>query len=131
MNGRPKLVAATAAVTLFVAGCGTEITGSPIAEGPVPPALASFYNQTPNWGSCASYATDDETRKLYDRVDISCARLFVPLDYSKPTGTIISLGLLKVDALSPSRRVYAAWREAALPRRPHRAAPPAARSLSE
>ena len=105
MNGRPGLVAAIAAVALVASGCGTEITGTPIAEGYVPPALASFYDQTPKWGSCAAYATDDESRKVYDRVDISCARLLVPLDYSSPNGMIISLGLLKVDALNPSRRI--------------------------
>jgi pimeloyl-ACP methyl ester carboxylesterase len=105
VSGRPRLAFIAVAVALVVSGCGTEISGSPIAEGYVPPALASFYNQTPAWGPCESYATDDETRKLYDRVDISCARLSVPLDYRKPTGTVISLGLLKVDALSPSRRI--------------------------
>ncbi len=105
VNGRSGLLAGTAAVMLFVAGCGVEILGSPIAEGFVPPQLASFYNQTPTWGSCAGYATDDASRKVYNRVDIKCARLLVPLDYSKPEGTVISLGMLKVDALDPQSRI--------------------------
>ena len=29
----------------------------------------------------------------------------MPLDYSKPNGTMISLGLLKVGALDPARRI--------------------------
>ena len=76
-----------------------------MAQGPVPPELAQFYDQTPVWSSCENYATDDDTRKEFNRVDISCARLLVPLDYAKPSGPIISLGLLKVNALDPGKRI--------------------------
>jgi pimeloyl-ACP methyl ester carboxylesterase len=105
VSGRSRLSAGIAAVALLVAGCGVQIAGTPIAEGFVPPELATFYDQTPKWGPCASYATDDESRKEFNRVDISCARLYLPLDYAKPGGAVISLGLLKVNALNPAQRI--------------------------
>ncbi|HEX3778986.1 MAG TPA: alpha/beta hydrolase [Pseudonocardiaceae bacterium] len=100
-----RRVALIGAAALLVTGCGTVISGTPVAEGYVPPGLERFYDQTPNWGPCEPYATDDESRQVYDRTDIRCARLTVPMDYSKPDGAVITLGLLKVGALDPDRRI--------------------------
>jgi len=52
--------------------------------------LARFYAQNLTWSDCGN----DQ-----------CARLTVPIDYSRPAGDTVSLWLLKVPAKSPSRRI--------------------------
>jgi pimeloyl-ACP methyl ester carboxylesterase len=52
--------------------------------------MAEFYRQKLDWADCGS--------------GHQCAHLRVPLDYAKPTGRAISLSLLKVPALQPSKR---------------------------
>ncbi len=76
-------------------------TGKPTAA--VPAGLEKFYGQQLSWGPCADYSTDDSTKELYAKSTFQCAYLTVPLDYSKPTGSTIKLGVLKVSASTADR----------------------------
>ena len=70
----------------------------------VPPAgLEAFYGQQLSWGPCANYSTDDSTKQLYAKSRFQCAYLTVPLDYSKPTGSTVKVGVLKVAATGTDR----------------------------
>src|SRR5689334_7882956 len=69
------------------------ITPTPTASMPATPAtLDKFYGQTLNWKRCGR----DQ-----------CAQLLVPLDYAKPDGPTLELAVLKVPALSKSKRIGA------------------------
>jgi pimeloyl-ACP methyl ester carboxylesterase len=63
---------------------------SPAAE-PDDPDLSRFYDQELDWSSCQG--------------DLRCARLQVPLDYTKPGGETISLSVLKVPATHGDQRI--------------------------
>ncbi|WP_206797275.1 alpha/beta hydrolase [Amycolatopsis sp. MtRt-6] len=64
-------------------------------SGPVPAGLERFYGQSLSWADCAPYATSEDARSAFQAKDIQCARLTVPLDYAKPAGDTITLGLLR------------------------------------
>ncbi|MEU6155507.1 alpha/beta hydrolase [Actinosynnema sp. NPDC047251] len=67
--------------------------------GTVPAGLDRFYGQQLGWQDCAEYATTGTTRTQYkNKKDIECARLEVPLDYTKPDGQTIRIGLLRRQA---------------------------------
>ncbi|WP_110335247.1 alpha/beta hydrolase [Prauserella flavalba] len=78
----------------------TEPTGP---TGPVPAGLDRFYGQSLDWGDCAPYATSDSARSAFQGDGLECARLTVPLDYSDPGGTTISLGVLRQRASGDDR----------------------------
>jgi hypothetical protein len=61
-------------------------TASPTPAG----SMTEFYRQKLDWRRCQD--------------GHQCADLRVPLDYAKPTGRAITLSLLKVPALQPSKR---------------------------
>ena len=84
---------------------GTGGTGTTAATqtAAVPAGLETFYGQQLSWGPCASFSTDDSTKKLYAKSTFQCAFLTVPLDYSAPTGSTIKLGVLKVSATGSDR----------------------------
>jgi pimeloyl-ACP methyl ester carboxylesterase len=64
--------------------------------GTVPPGLEKFYGQQLGWGACDDFASSDTDRKQFKSTPgLKCARLTVPLDYTKPDGKTISLGLLR------------------------------------
>ncbi len=67
-------------------------------KGPVPAGLAPFYGQKLIWRDCRPLAHDDESRGAFARRGVRCALLTVPLDYAKPDGTKISIGLLRTRA---------------------------------
>jgi pimeloyl-ACP methyl ester carboxylesterase len=84
-------------LALLLSGCGLfggpdgssaagsrDSTGPAKPLGPVPAGLASYYGQRLSWSDCEG--------------SFECARLRVPLDYAKPTGTSIRLALLRVPA---------------------------------
>ncbi|RSM68640.1 alpha/beta hydrolase [Kibdelosporangium aridum] len=101
------------AVLLALTACSSAVPGTPIAAratgpiGPVPPGLDRFYAQPLSWDACADYATDFITESLYDDEDLRCATLRVPLDYAKPDGRDISIGLLRKEASSAADRLGA------------------------
>jgi pimeloyl-ACP methyl ester carboxylesterase len=59
------------------------------------PGLDRFYAQKPAWGPCAPFALNGDQRRDYARPGLDCARLEVPLDYTKPTGRIAKVALLR------------------------------------
>ncbi|SFR26508.1 alpha/beta hydrolase fold [Lentzea waywayandensis] len=67
--------------------------------GTVPAGLEEFYGQKLGWESCAPYATTGSSREAYGtKRDVECTRLRVPLDYTKPTGDTITIGVLRYKA---------------------------------
>nr|WP_156077471.1 alpha/beta hydrolase [Saccharothrix sp. NRRL B-16314] len=89
----------------LLASCTSVVTGSPTAgtaleqrgpAGVVPAGLERFYGQRLGWEDCAPYATTGSTTTLYKtKKSIECARMEVPLDYTKPEGRTIKIGLLR------------------------------------
>lgn len=77
-------------------GVSFEKTGP---AGIVPAGLEEFYGQRLAWEDCAPYATTGSSRAAYGRKrDVECTRLRVPLDYTKPTGDVITIGVLRYKA---------------------------------
>jgi pimeloyl-ACP methyl ester carboxylesterase len=94
------LVAGGALVAAFDAspGAGDGAGPTPVTPsatlppaGPPSPGLASFYGQRLDWSDCHD---GDQ-----------CAKLTVPLDYRRPSGTTIRLALLKVPAADAGSRI--------------------------
>nr|WP_052478755.1 alpha/beta hydrolase [Kibdelosporangium sp. MJ126-NF4] len=92
----------------------TSSTGAPVAQsvteqrgptGTVPAGLATFYGQSLTWGDCVPFARTSDDRSTFKSAEARCARLKVPLDYAKPDGPTISLGLLRRPATDPGRRI--------------------------
>ncbi|WP_237774465.1 alpha/beta hydrolase [Actinosynnema sp. ALI-1.44] len=93
---------------LALTACSTAVQGTPVGKGPsgpVPPGLEKFYAQSVKWGDCADYATDEVSSSLYDDADLRCARLRVPLDYAKPDGREITIGLLRKQSAKGADRI--------------------------
>ncbi|HKN54256.1 MAG TPA: alpha/beta fold hydrolase, partial [Amycolatopsis sp.] len=101
------------ASVLLAAACTTSSPSAPPApvtethppSGPVPAGLERFYGQSLTWADCAPYATSEDARTAFQARDIQCARLTVPMDYTKPDGPTITLGLLRHKATDPSSRI--------------------------
>ncbi|AEF39704.1 alpha/beta hydrolase [Hoyosella subflava] len=80
-----------------LAGCAGPGPGD--EEGPefapatpteFPPELASYYQQTVEWGPCDDYAVDSLARESLALYEFSCARVAVPVDYSDPGALSLS-----------------------------------------
>jgi pimeloyl-ACP methyl ester carboxylesterase len=105
------MVGACLLVTL--GACSTEskqqapeqVTETKGPVGAVPAGLEKFYSQPLTWGACAPYATSDTARSVFNSKDLQCARLTVPLDYTKPTGDTITIGVLRHQASNPGQRI--------------------------
>ncbi len=76
----------------------TATTESAGPAGAVPAGLERFYAQPLTWGDCAPYATSDDIRSAFRADALQCARLTVPLDYTKPQGDTITIGVLRQKA---------------------------------
>ncbi|GAA3684980.1 alpha/beta hydrolase [Lentzea roselyniae] len=71
----------------------------PGPAGTVPAGLEKFYGQQLAWQDCAPFATTGSSRQAYgSKRDVECTRLQVPLDYSKPDGDTITIGVLRYRA---------------------------------
>ncbi|MFD1149237.1 alpha/beta hydrolase [Saccharothrix hoggarensis] len=89
----------------LLASCTSVVSGSPTAgttleqagpAGVVPAGLERFYGQQLGWEDCEPYATTGSTASLFKtKRSIECTRLEVPLDYAKPDGRTIRIGLLR------------------------------------
>ena len=79
----------------------TSPTGT--ATGPIPTGLQKFYTQQLQWGGCADYAMNADDAKIYQDPSLSCARLTVPLDYTKPNGPTVTVGVLRKQATGSNR----------------------------
>lgn len=86
---------------------GTYTIGRPLPGGPnagtAVPGLEDFYGQKIEWGPCEPFAPNGE--EAFSVKGIECGYLVVPLDYSKPEGLTIAIGLLKVPASQPEKRI--------------------------
>lgn len=104
IRSKRSLLHIGAAITL--AGSLTACTTSPHARpAPVSDALAHFYGQKLSWGDCASYASDEQSREAFGTPGVECARLTVPLDYTRPQADTITVGVLRHKALDPASRI--------------------------
>ncbi len=101
-----RRVPAVLAVALLVASCTTQQPQpAPSAPAPVPTtsasptpdpkALEKFTAQKLSWGACTGFAD-----KAFD-----CAKLTVPLDYLKPDGETITIGVLRHKAKKAGQRI--------------------------
>jgi hypothetical protein len=98
---------------LAAAGCTTSTTGTPVGPvverrgptGPVPAGLDPFYAQALSWGDCKSYARSDVDRQVMGAAGLQCTRLTVPLDYARPDGETITVGVLRKPASKPDKRI--------------------------
>ncbi|MEU7475861.1 alpha/beta hydrolase [Lentzea sp. NPDC042327] len=71
----------------------------PGPAGTVPPGLEKYYGQQLAWQDCAPFATTGTSRQAYgSKRDVECTRLQVPLDYAKPEGDTITIGVLRYRA---------------------------------
>ncbi|HVW40647.1 MAG TPA: alpha/beta hydrolase [Amycolatopsis sp.] len=68
-------------------------------------ALDKFYDQKLAWGPCAPYATGVQSEDAFSAPGVECARLTVPLDYARPDGTTITVGVLRHKANDPANRI--------------------------
>jgi pimeloyl-ACP methyl ester carboxylesterase len=102
--GRRARARGAAVAVLLVAGLVGCTGGEPRSAAPAPSPstaattrdtgpLAEFYNQRPAWKECPR-----EER-------FECARVKVPLDYSKPAGEKIELAVIRLRAANKDRRV--------------------------
>ncbi len=92
----------------LLASCTSIIEGAakpgvslekPGPAGTVPAGLEKFYGQQLAWQDCASFAKTGSSRQAYgNKRDVECTRLQVPLDYSKPDGDTIIIGVLRYKA---------------------------------
>lgn len=99
-----------AACLIVVAGtvaCTTDSgTSEPtVPAGPVPAGFEQFYSQRLDWGDCAPFATSESAEFVFAGEALECARLTVPLDYSEPEGTTITIGVLRHRASDPDDRI--------------------------
>ncbi|WP_410636576.1 alpha/beta hydrolase [Amycolatopsis sp. cmx-4-83] len=100
-------------IAASLAACTSSGKPAPVAptteshppSGPVPAGLERFYGQSLSWADCAPYATSEDSRSAFQAKDVQCARLTVPLDYAKPAGDTITLGLLRHRASDAGSRI--------------------------
>jgi pimeloyl-ACP methyl ester carboxylesterase len=112
---RSRRFAAVLMLAAVAAGCTSTVDGTsevrlPFAEskgpaGEVPAELDEFYGQELTWENCASYASGEyDVEPLADPA-AQCTHLTVPLDYAKPTGDTIRVGVLRKPATSEADRI--------------------------
>lgn len=92
----------------LLASCTSVIEGAakpgvslekPGPAGTVPAGLEKFYGQQLAWQDCAPFAKTGSSRQAYgSKRDVECTRLQVPLDYTKPDGNTITIGVLRYKA---------------------------------
>ncbi|WP_067462281.1 alpha/beta hydrolase [Actinomadura macra] len=100
---RPRTLArwsSTSAALLVLATSGTAA----FARTDVPQGLAGYYDQRITWTDCRQ-GPDDELGVGLDRAGARCARLTVPLDYTRPAGRTITIALSRLPATDPSHRI--------------------------
>jgi pimeloyl-ACP methyl ester carboxylesterase len=96
----------------LLASCTTVTAGSAVAPvierrgpvGVVPEGFSKFYAQALTWEDCRDYARSALDRSAMTG-SVQCTRLTVPLDYAKPDGDTITIGVLRRPASKPERRI--------------------------
>ena len=91
------VLAAAAGVCLGVGAAAVPAA----AQAAVPKGLESFYNQTVNWYDCGATGGMEESAEA---TGFKCAKVTVPLDYSKPDGQTIEIAMKKHVAAGSKRQ---------------------------
>lgn len=105
-RGRSPSTTAAAVVALLalvLAGCSNTPPANDAA--PAPAGLERFYGQRPSWGPCAPLAQNRKDRQDLALPNLQCAYLEVPLDYAQPAGPTARLGVSRIPAGDPARRI--------------------------
>lgn len=91
--GALALAAALASCSLLGGASGSKQANpaqpDPAIAAAAPPELRSFYSQQVNWSACEG--------------DFECAKVTVPLDYSKPDGERIEIAAIKLSTPSAKK----------------------------
>lgn len=87
-------------------------SSSPTQSGPTPEerlakVIAKFAKQKLPWGGCVKFAASDRVREAVSAPGLRCARLKVPLDYTEPDGTTVTVAVLRRKASNPGKRIGA------------------------
>ncbi|WP_281690495.1 alpha/beta hydrolase [Pseudonocardia thermophila] len=91
---------------LAVGAAPAPATVRPVAAAATgDPALAPYYTQRLNWGSCTPLADTDEDRVTFADPRFDCTFLTVPLDYVHPDGRQAKIAMMRVKATDPARRI--------------------------
>ncbi|MGQ0842232.1 alpha/beta hydrolase [Actinokineospora sp.] len=97
---------------LLVVSAACTATPAPVPRserngpaGPVPGGLDRFYGQALTWEDCAGYAKNEADGGTLRTKGAQCTRLTVPLDYAKPDGDTITIGVLRKPATKPDARI--------------------------
>lgn len=114
---RHAIVTASILLASVAGACTTSVEGKPGPQlpyeeqnepaGPVPQGLEQFYSQPLTWESCESYAKTDYDERALGADGLQCTHLTVPLDYTKPDGETIELGILRRPAKDRGQRIGA------------------------
>lgn len=104
---RSRLPTVLGLVLCLLIACTPAQVPTRSQQAPVPDAhaLDRFYDQKLSWGDCASYATGAQSEDAFRTPGVDCARLTVPLDYTRPQGGTITIGLLRHKASDPADRI--------------------------
>ncbi|GAB1516496.1 alpha/beta hydrolase [Actinophytocola sp. KF-1] len=112
---RHAIVTASILLASVAGACTTSVEGQPAPRlpfseqngpaGAVPAGLDRFYGQTLTWESCGDYAKTDYDAQVLRGDGLQCTHLEVPLDYAKPDGDTIKLGVLRKPARDRDQRI--------------------------
>ena len=112
---RSRRVGAAIMLVVLASGCTSAVDGSsapalPFEEnrgpaGPVPSGLDEFYGQELAWEGCKDYATGEFDAEPLADPALQCTHLTVPLDYARPDGETIAIGVLRKPARSEADRI--------------------------
>jgi pimeloyl-ACP methyl ester carboxylesterase len=109
------MVSASILLAFVTGACTNAVAGEPgpklpytqsnAPKGPVPAGLDKFYSQQLTWEGCAGYATSAYDEQALGEDGLQCTHLTVPIDYAKPDGDTIRIGVLRHQAGKQSERI--------------------------
>ncbi|MBO0855293.1 MAG: alpha/beta fold hydrolase [Nocardia sp.] len=94
---RSGRIATVLALVLVAAACSTSKNHPRHITAPSTAVLQKYYDQIPQWGSCASFG--DASTKFPEGTQ--CARIAVPIDYDKPEGATAQIAISRIKATGP------------------------------
>jgi pimeloyl-ACP methyl ester carboxylesterase len=101
-------------LAMFATACTSISAGSGVPSttverngpvGSVPAGLATYYGQPLSWGGCVSYATSQSAQGSFGTDSLQCARLSLPVDYTKPKGNTLTIGVMRIKATDTANRI--------------------------
>jgi pimeloyl-ACP methyl ester carboxylesterase len=101
---RAKPLVAASVTAALVAGLNVT---SPAAASPAGGnTLARYHHQRVDWTNCQEGAADEVGKEL-DAAGAQCARVLVPLDYTRPHGRAITVAISRLKATDTEHRIGA------------------------